>query len=303
MRAQPRISAVIATLNEGPRLESTVEELRSTLPPGSDIVVVDDGSADNSLAFLDRSPQGVKRISLEHAGAPRARNAGAAHAAGDILVFSDAHMSFPRGWWEPLVEALENGSVAAAAPAVADIDDSSCIGYGMSLPAPDLTANWLLRAASRPYSVPILPGACWAMRREVFQRTGGFDEGILRWGSEDVEFSIRLWLLGYELRIVPEVAVGHWFRESGEDRPYPVEWSWVQHNKLRVAFVHFSQARRWMVARALKKEEGFSAGFQLALNDSLVARRQQLGRLRAHDDDWFFQKFAIHWEQETNLDK
>lgn len=295
VRRQPRISAVVVTLNEGPRLQSTIEDLRSTLPAAGEIVVVDDGSTDGSVDFLHSARPPAKILSLPNAGAPQARNAGARRARGDIVIFSDAHMKFARGWWEPLVAALENRSTAAVAPAVFDAEYPENVGYGMTLPAPDLTADWLPRHSETPRPVPVLPGACWAMRRDVFESTGGFDEGIVRWGSEDAEYSIRLWLLGYELLVVPDCQVGHQFRYSGEERPYPVEWSWVQHNKMRVALLHFNQVRKSRVAAALKDEEGFAAGFELALSDGLDECRRELERRRVHDDDWFFSKFAIPW--------
>ena len=43
------------------------------------------------------------------------------------------------------------------------------------------------------------------MTRAVFEDCGGFDEGLPRWGCEDDELSLRLWMLGYECHVVPDV--------------------------------------------------------------------------------------------------
>ena len=62
------------------------------------------------------------------------------------------------------------------------------------------------------------------MRRHVFEAVGGFDGGMTGWGWEDQEISLRLWLLGYELRLVPEVTVegvGLLYSLIGAEHPDP----------------------------------------------------------------------------------
>jgi GT2 family glycosyltransferase len=283
------------TLNEGPRLRTTVEALRSTLPAESEIIVVDDGSTDRSSEFLSRELGLGRMVRCRNMGSPRARNLGAAQAGGDILVFCDAHMEFPRDWWRGLAEAVQDPKVAAAAPAIADMEYPDNAGYGMTIPEADLTARWLPQRKGASYPVPILPGACWAMRRAVFEATGGFDEGLVRWGSEDVEYSLRLWLLGYALLLLPEVHVGHLFRDSGADRPYEVAWGWVQHNKLRLALIHLNAHRQAKVVDALRAERGFKSGWRMARNDGIAGRRAALEQRRRHDDEWLFRKFDLSW--------
>jgi glycosyltransferase involved in cell wall biosynthesis len=112
------VSVMIISLNEGDALRSTVDSMSATLPPGSEIIVVDDGSTDGSTDFLRDQPSVTLLQPAERLGVAKARNFGAQHAHGKVLVFSDAHVTTPAGWCEPLVDLLAHPEVGAVAPAV-----------------------------------------------------------------------------------------------------------------------------------------------------------------------------------------
>lgn len=287
--SSPEISVIIPTLNEGANLERTVASLRQTLPPESEILVVDDGSTDGSTGFLSRTPE-VRWLRTEQIGCARARNYGASQARSQVIVFSDAHMTVPNGWWLPLVSALEDPQVGAAAPAITVMGRPDSKGFGLQIKGPDLSVDWLPRWGRSPYPVPVVGGAFLAMRREVFQATGGFDDGMIRWGSNDLELSLRLWLLGYELRVVPQVEVAHLFRSR---HPYAVDWTAVLHNLLRVAFVHFSPERIARVTNALKSHKAFAAALALNAGSNVWSRRSNLNNQRCRSDDWYFHSFGM----------
>src|SRR5262249_33369986 len=152
--------------------------------------------------------------------------------------------------------------------------------------------QWLNRKGNDPYPVPLLPGACMAMRRDAFQDTGGFDPGLIRYGVEDCELSLRFWLLGYELWLIPAVEVAHQFRKQ---IPYTVPWRTVLHNRLRMAFLHLSDSRRERVVEALDTYPGFQAAMALVGRGNVNVRRVDLMSRRKHDDDWYFQRFRLPW--------
>src|SRR5262245_43127879 len=119
----PRISVVIISRNEGPELEATVSNIFETLPGDRrELIVVDDGSTDHSADFL-RYRQDVVLLRSDGIGVAKARNFGGTHATGDIVLFVDAHIRAPQGWYEPMVEALRPESVGAAAPGVYSLDE------------------------------------------------------------------------------------------------------------------------------------------------------------------------------------
>ena len=281
-----KISAVVISRNEGAELRHTVMSLRATLPPRSEIVIVDDRSTDGSTRGL----RGV--VKADGIGVARARNLGVSKTTGDFVFFADAHIRLDKGWWRPLTEALADPTVAATAPAVTHLPATRRRGFGLTLTGPDLDARWLPRQGVTPFAVPILPGCALMMRRATLDTVGGWDGGLLHRGGVDNEMSLRLWLLGYELLIVPEVVVPHLFRKAS---PYPVGWPQYLHNRLRLAFAHLNAERLAKVVKALHREPAFGEAMALLVEGDISARRREMLACRARTDDWYFERFGMKW--------
>jgi GT2 family glycosyltransferase len=115
---------------------------------------------------------------------------------------------------------------------------------------------------------------------------------LLHRGGVDNELSVRLWLLGYELLIVPQVVVRHRFRETS---PYPVGWPQYLHNRLRLAFAHLSAPRLAKAVRALHKHEGFGEAMALLVEGDISLRRREMLARRVRSDDWYFERFGMKW--------
>jgi glycosyltransferase involved in cell wall biosynthesis len=281
-----RISVVVVTRNEGAELHRTVENLRDTLPGRSEVIVVDDGSTDGSTGRYRR------RIVAKGLGVARARNLGASHARGELLVFADAHIRMEKRWWTALADLTADPKVGAAAPAIAQFGKENGYGYGLRFTGPELDARWLQARPAAPVPVPILPGCCLAIRRKVFDVVKGWDSGLRHRGGTDNELSVRLWLFGYEGVVTPEVSVRHLFRDVS---PYPVGWPEYLHNRLRLAFACFSPSRMAKVVRALHRHEAFGEAMELVLASHIGARRRQMTVRRKRTDDEYFERFGMKW--------
>jgi glycosyltransferase involved in cell wall biosynthesis len=290
----PRLTVVVVCLDEGEQVARTVACLRATSPPNTEIIVCDDGSTDGSTAFVDGRDPWTRLSRTERSGVARARNRGARAGTADIVVFTDGHIATPPEWWVPMVAALERPEVGAVGPAVSDMADRHCVGYGLHLAMPSLTPGFLGRRREEAYPVPILPGCCWSMRREVFEAVGGFDEGLVHWGMVDAEMAVRLWLLGYELQLEPDVDVAHLFRPM---LPYDVAPGSVVHNKLRLAQIHFSDPRAAEVADALSVDDDFDAALALLDANDIAERRRHYAARRQRTDDWLFERFEEFAEE------
>jgi GT2 family glycosyltransferase len=285
------VSIVITSLNEGALLRQTVDNFLARLPLDGEIIVVDDGSRDSSADFLNDGYEGVTLLRpAERLGVARARNFGAEHAQGGVLVFSDAHVLTPPDWCDPLLEALARPEVGAVAPAISMMRPAAagCTGYGQKWHDASLAVEWLNQQSTAPYPVPLLCGCFLALRREVFREAGQFDSGMVLWGAEDSELSIRLWTMGYECWVAPQVNVEHAFRAQF---PYEVKWEPVLHNRLRLASVHFGPSRLRRVVKRLQQYDEFAAASARLLAGDLGASVSRMRELRRTDDDWFFHKF------------
>jgi hypothetical protein len=127
-----------------------------------------------------------------------------------------------------------------------------------------------------------------AMRREVFEQTGGFDPGLIMWGNGEQELCYRLWTLGYECQIAPHARVAHLFRSKF---PYAVSAVDVLHNLLRTPIIHFDRDRLAAVLAALGKNPVFPRAMALVLDSDVWSRRADLQSRRILDDQAYFDRF------------
>jgi glycosyltransferase involved in cell wall biosynthesis len=286
-----RISVILPATNESVMLRRTVEQFVATLPADSEVIVVDNGSTDGCADFLAEGTwENVHLIrSTEPLGVAAARNRGLAEARGEVVVFSDAHMDVPERWWQPLVRTLNLPNVGVAAPGIGVMGKpdhgTAC---GQRIAETNLRLEWLPLKSAEPCPVPTLGGGFMAMRHDTLKRAGAFDDGMPQWGSEDMELCVRYWLLGYEVWVVPEVTVMHYFRN---ERPYGVQWHLLTHNVLRVALLHFGDQRLARVTSALRNQVRFGAALAHAVESDVWQKRADFAARRVRDDDWLFEKF------------
>lgn len=286
---RPEVTVVIVSRDEGKNLRRTVSAVKETAPSSVEILVVDDGSTDGSADFLSGSKAAARLLRAAGLGVTKARNFGARGAKGDALIFADAHVEPSAGWLAPMLETIGRPGVGAASPAVSVMGRPELKGYGLRLKASDLSTQWLRNGRGGVHAAPIVPGCFLAMSRRTFEATGGFDEGMSTWGMSDIELSVRLWLLGYEQLVVPDVVVAHLFRKK---HPYQVRWKSFLHNKARLAFLHFNAARVGRVFEAIKGHSEFAAAMAMLAEGDSNRRRGDLAARRRRDDDWYFSRFC-----------
>lgn len=286
-----KISVVVISRNEGSELRRTVQNFDDTLPGGAEILVVDDGSTDGSPERVATKRGRIKLHRVENFGVARARNFGAARAKGDVVVYADAHLRLPVDWWRPMLEVLEDPKVGGVAPAIVGYG-ASRIGYGLTFKDARLEVRWCNRKPRGPVAAPIIPGCCFATRRDVIEATGGWDDRQLQRGNIDNEGCVRFWTLGYDLMITPDAVVAHKFRKRS---PYHVGWPEFLFNRLRLAFVHFNPERLGKVVAGLRKYPGFGEALALLAASDIAQRRLELHQRRIRDDTWYCDRFKMSW--------
>ncbi|KAI5642106.1 glycosyl transferase family 2 domain-containing protein [Phthorimaea operculella] len=196
-----------------------------------EIILVDDASErrylgkelDDAIANLDK----VRILrSAERKGLVAARLMGAREATGDVLVFLDAHCEATPGWLEPLLDRAGSDDVFIC-PHI-DILNEDTLAYSKSIDAHWGAFSWRLhfrwimpskevleqkaQDPSKPYPTPAMAGGLFAVRKSLFWRLGGYDEGMKIWGGENLELSWRAWQCGARVEITSCSRVGHIFR-------------------------------------------------------------------------------------------
>jgi glycosyltransferase involved in cell wall biosynthesis len=291
MRQGTGISVVVISRNEGAELKRTVENFDHTLPDEAEIIVIDDGSTDGSAKQVRTRRGRIKVHRVSDYGVARARNAGARRARGNVIVYADAHLRLEQDWWRPMLDLLENPKVGGVAPGIVGFG-SKRIGYGLTFKDSQLEIRWFRRKPRGPVQAPIIPGCCFATRRDVIEATGGWDESQLQRGNIDNEGCVRFWTLGYELMITPDTVVGHKFRKRS---PYHVGWPEFLFNRLRLAFVHFSPERLGRVVGSLRNYPGFGEALALLADSDIGKRRLEVRAARVRDDNWYCDRFKMNW--------
>ena len=91
-----KVTVIIPTYNEEKVIEACLESLSKQTLKDAEIIVVDDGSTDETINILQkvRKSRGVKIFKQKHKGPGAARNLGVRRAKGEVLVFVDADMTF-----------------------------------------------------------------------------------------------------------------------------------------------------------------------------------------------------------------
>ncbi len=290
-QSKGQFSVVIPTLNEGDLLHMTVDSiLEETTYPSYEVIVVDDGSTDGSCDRYADYDERVRLVRSGGLGVARARNLGASHAHGSYICFIDAHCRVSGNWLDEFAWVLDSPDVGMVGPAFTKLDEPEPRGCGMAWVDATLETAWFFpQGDNRAYEVPLTTGACQAFRKDVFDSTGRYEDGFTRWGFEDVEMCLRLWLLGYRVKANSAVTVAHHFRES---RNYDVDDRKIVFNYLRMIHMHFSAPRIRRVLKAVSSNPDLIPALDDLFASDVLEVREELYASRVRDDDWFFNHFG-----------
>ncbi|MGA3202612.1 MAG: glycosyltransferase family 2 protein [Bryobacteraceae bacterium] len=197
-----RISVVIPAYNAGPRLKSCLDALRRSREDVFEIIVVDDGSNDNTGRFA--ADFGVSVLASDRHGPAFARNLGAKAATGNVLLFLDADVCVHSYTLRKIIESFESDPALDALIGSYDNDPQS----------PDFLSQYrnLMHAyvhqTGRERASTFWSG-CGAIRRDLFLEHNGFDEAFTRPAIEDIELGYRLIRAGRKIILDRSLQVKH----------------------------------------------------------------------------------------------
>jgi glycosyltransferase involved in cell wall biosynthesis len=203
------LSVVIPTYNRLPILEKCLRALEAQCleAPISayEVVVVDDGSTDDTVAWLLRNSADfphVRLVQQDHGGPAEGRNRGVEHARGDVIVFIDSDLVVTERFLISHARRLDQTWQQRG--------DRLCFTYGAVIN----TANFD-DPTSEPHKLNDLSWAYFAtgnvaIDRHVLERSGLFDTRFRLYGWEDLELGERLRRLGVVLVRCPEAVGYHW---------------------------------------------------------------------------------------------
>jgi GT2 family glycosyltransferase len=197
------ISIVIPVLNGGENFCKTLASIRQYVSSNTELIVVVDGYDPDSEQSARQS--GAIVVVLSTTGGPaRARNAGAAISRGDILFFLDADVTVHADTLSQVKEVFQQQPDLAAL--IGSYDDAPGAANFLSQ-YKNLFHHYNHQIAREEAST--FWGACGAIRRQVFEQIGGFDERYRYPSIEDIELGYRLKRAGYRIQLCKSVQVKH----------------------------------------------------------------------------------------------
>jgi glycosyltransferase involved in cell wall biosynthesis len=236
MKDRPFITVIVPACNAGEVLGRCLDALLASPYASREVIVVDDGSSDGTASVARaREVEVVERT--ERRGPAAARNDGARRARGDILLFVDADVQVTR---ETVgLVAKRFGEDPGLDALFGSYDDDPSERSFLSQ-YKNLAHHYVHQHASEEAAT--FWAGCGAVRREAFERAGGFDSG--RYGRpsiEDIELGCRLKDMGSRIRLDKALQVKHlkrWtlkslLRADILDRAVP--WSMLMLDRGRIA--------------------------------------------------------------------
>ena len=227
----PEVSIVIPLYNQAALTLQCLQSLVEHTKDGSfEVVLVDNASADGTADLLAGLDGNVKIVSNEkNLGFAQACNQGAAAASTDRILFLNNDIEALPNWLEPMLEILRrdpnvgivgskllfpNRTIQHAGVVLCDRPGHAqpIVATHVSYQSPEDHAS-----ANERREFQAVTGACLLIRRDLFDRVGGFD--TFYWnGLEDIDLCLKVRALGFKIVYEPTSVLVHHESQSGPER-------------------------------------------------------------------------------------
>lgn len=197
-----KLSIVIPIYNGSATIRRCLDALFLSSRCPDQVIVVDDGSIDNSMTIAREYPVQLVSMSNGPRGAAIARNLGAEHATGDVLIFIDADVAVHTDTLALIERYLtEQPNIDGL---FGSYDDKPA-GQSYIARYKNLLHHYVHQNSKREASS--FWTGCGAMRASVFAVSGGFNPAYAM--IEDIELGVRLRQRGYRIWLCHDVQVAH----------------------------------------------------------------------------------------------
>jgi len=257
--AAPHVGAVIVTWNSA----ATIDRCLASIPESVPVVVVDNGSSDDTRARVEAS-RATLLTPDRNLGFGQGCNLGATHLEGRDILLLNPDAALDTGAIETLAHALAvSPGLGMVGPLIRDTEGSVELSWGDD---PTLLAEWRRKQAhQRPQRAPDAPcmvdwvtGGCCLIRRAAWDRVGGFDPGYFLY-FEDLDLCRRIRQVGYQVGFEPRASADHARGSSSKQIGTLVE-TYYRASQLRYYRTHRGIVQRLGLKAYLALKYGLKAG-------------------------------------------
>tara|TARA_B100001079_G_scaffold83627_1_gene71893 strand:- start:309 stop:1322 length:1014 start_codon:yes stop_codon:yes gene_type:complete len=223
------VSIIIPNYNGGDLLYNCIDSIYKNISiKDFEIIVVDNGSTDNSINRVKSNFQNVEIISSNsNLGYSGGCNLGATHASGKYLLFLNNDTEHSNEWIEKLVYFLDsNSKIAAVQPKILNIHNKKLFDYAggaggfidkFCFPFVQGRIFHTLEEDHNQYNNPSrifwASGAAFMIRSNIFKTLEGFDKVYFAY-MEEIDLCWRAQAMGYKIYSVPDSFVYHYGKQT-----------------------------------------------------------------------------------------
>jgi cellulose synthase/poly-beta-1,6-N-acetylglucosamine synthase-like glycosyltransferase len=195
----PFVSVIVPAHNEALVIKNTIDSLLASDYQDYEIIVVDDGSADNTGEIVSENFSTNKRVQLfsvsTAGGKSAALNLGLRHARGEIVVALDADTLFAPQTVGALARRFHDPRMGAVAGNAKVGNRINIVTRWQALEY-ITSQNMDRRAFASLNCITVVPGAVGAWRRDLIEQAGGFQSDTL---AEDQDLTLRIRRMGHNI--------------------------------------------------------------------------------------------------------
>lgn len=214
------ISVIIACYNAENDIEQCLESILNSYFPNFEVIVINDGSTDNTRKVLKPYSR-LKKIKMysltKNLGPSKARNFGEKKAKSRYILFLDSDCIVKKDCLSQIVHKLDTNKTIAALALRLLTKDGNLDNAGHYLSVFGYPYEMGVGENPRDYNKEMIvfgaKTAGLALRKDIFQKIGGFDEDYCIYG-EDTDLCWRIWLLGYRIIYFPQAEAIHFQKGS-----------------------------------------------------------------------------------------
>lgn len=229
---QPLVSIIIINWNGSMLLKKLLPTLKRINYKKTETIIVDNGSTDDSLIYLNKYFPEFKIIrNKTNLGFAEANNQGIKKSKGEMVLFLNNDTQVTKNFLTVLVNRLKKDEkMGACQPKILSSEKP---GYLDSIGSFLTTSGFLYHLGFEAKDTKKLDnetklfsgkGSCLLFKRKVLDKIGFFDKDFFAY-FEETDLCWRLWLAGYYVLYIPEVSVFH--------------KSWATAKRLPIEFINF----------------------------------------------------------------
>jgi len=237
----PLVSVVVLNMDGVEHLEACLSSLLAQTYRNLEIILVDNGSWDDSVAFTEAHFPAVRIVALErNLGFAGGNNAGFQAASGQYVLALNNDTELDPSCVAEMVRVIERDERTAAVAPMMKLFYLRGFLNGLGNAVPPLgwgTDRYIGHLDVGQFADPEpVPGACFGaalVRRSVWEQIGGLDPGFYPIYYEDSDWCYRARMAGYEVWTAPRAVVYHKFSATMQRGLSPQKLSIVSRNRLR----------------------------------------------------------------------